>query len=542
MMDFREVKIKNKLMLFGAGAGIIITMTMLVSAVTLRRSLDQEKQLKTRHVVEVAYGIMENYHRLAQEGVMAEQEAKASAIKAVKALRYEGNDYFWINDLKPVMIMHPFKPELDGTDISEFKEPDGKRLFVEMVDVVRREGAGFVYYFWPKPGFAQPVRKVSYVAGFAPWGWVIGSGIYLDDVDATFISQLRRSLLSLVLIVGVFSLASWRIASMITRPLGGEPAEIAGIAEKIARGEVGIAFDPTRAASGVYGSMKNMAEKIAEVVGSVQSASNNIASGAQQLSAGAEEMSQGASEQAGSVEEVSAAMEQMVSSVRRNADNAQQTQSISRTAAVDAQRGGEAVARTVVAMRQIAAKIGIVEEIARQTNLLALNAAIEAARAGESGRGFAVVASEVRKLAERSQAAAAEISDLSGTSVQIAEQAGQMLAKLVPDIQRTAELVKEIHVAGREQNEGAAQVSTAIRQLDQVVQHNASAAEEMASTAEELSAQSEQLREIVGFFTMSGGPAAKAAAARTGRTPAAERRLREQLAARLEEETAFGMV
>jgi methyl-accepting chemotaxis protein len=509
-----NAKIKYKLLLIGGLAVAGIVVIMITSTLTLRATMLKEKALKTRHLVEVALGTLTHYERLVRAGSMPEKEAREAAIAAVKQLRYEKNDYFWLNDMHPTMIMHPFKPELDGTDISNYKDAEGKRLFSEMVDVVRREGAGFVYYSWPKPGFDKPVRKVSYVAGFAPWNWVIGSGIYLDDVDALFMGQLRASLLALVLIVGIFTFACWRIASMITRPLGGEPGEIAGIAERIARGEVGVAFDPTREAVGVYGSMKNMAERIADVVGSVQSASSNIAAGAQQLSASSEQMSQGSSEQAASVEEVSASMEQMVSSVQQNADNAQQTERISRKVAEDAQRGGETVAQTVVAMRQIAAKIGIVEEIARQTNLLALNAAIEAARAGESGRGFAVVASEVRKLAERSQVAAAEISQLSGTSVQIAEQAGEMLARLVPDIQRTAELVREIHGAGKEQNDGAAQVSKAIEQLDRVVQHNASAAEEMASTAEELSAQSEQLREIVGFFKLDGGRAVTAGPAR----------------------------
>jgi methyl-accepting chemotaxis protein len=215
-------------------------------------------------------------------------------------------------------------------------------------------------------------------------------------------------------------------------------------------------------------------------------------------------MSQGSSEQAGSVEEVSASMEQMVSNIQQNADNAQQTEKIAQKAAEDAREGGKAVTQTVAAMKEIAGKITIIEEIARQTNLLALNAAIEAARAGEHGRGFAVVASEVRKLAERSQTAAGEISKLSGTSVQVAEEAGTMLAKLVPDIQRTAELVLEINGSSKEQNEGAAQVNKAIQQLDQVVQQNASAAEEMSSTAEQLSSQAEHLQSIMEFFKVDG--------------------------------------
>jgi methyl-accepting chemotaxis protein len=248
-----------------------------------------------------------------------------------------------------------------------------------------------------------------------------------------------------------------------------------------------------------------MVEKLRSVVGDVKTAADNVAAGSQELSSSSAGMSQGASEQAGSVEVVSASMGQMVSSIRQNADNAQQTERIARKAAEDALEGGRAVVATVGAMKQIAGRITIIEEIARQTNLLALNAAIEAARAGEHGRGFAVVAAEVRKLAERSQAAAGEISKLSSTSVQVAEQAGGMLAKLVPDIQRTAELVQEINGSSREQNEGATQVNNAVQQFDQVVQQNSSAAEEMSSTAEELSSQAEHLRAIMGFFKVEGG-------------------------------------
>jgi methyl-accepting chemotaxis protein len=193
-------------------------------------------------------------------------------------------------------------------------------------------------------------------------------------------------------------------------------------------------------------------------------------------------------------------MEQMTSNIRQNADNAQQTEKIALKSATDARDGGKAVSETVAAMKEIAGKISIIEEIARQTNLLALNAAIEAARAGEHGKGFAVVASEVRKLAERSQAAAGEISHLSTTSVEVAERAGEMLTKLVPDIQRTAELVQEISGASNEQNSGAEQINKAIQQLDQVIQQNASASEEMASTAEELSSQAEHLQESIAFF------------------------------------------
>jgi methyl-accepting chemotaxis protein len=215
-------------------------------------------------------------------------------------------------------------------------------------------------------------------------------------------------------------------------------------------------------------------------------------------------MSQGASEQAAAAEEASASMEQMTSNIRQNADNALQTEKIAVKSAAAAQEGGQAVVETVAAMKDIAKKISIIEEIARQTNLLALNAAIEAARAGEHGKGFAVVASEVRKLAERSQKAAAEISGLSASSVDVAEKAGHLLGLMVPDIQKTAELVQEINASSREQDLGAEQINKAIQQLDQVIQQNASASEEMASTSEELSSQAEQLQNAVAFFLIDG--------------------------------------
>ncbi len=246
--------------------------------------------------------------------------------------------------------------------------------------------------------------------------------------------------------------------------------------------------------------MNSMVEKLKNVVADVKSAADNVAAGSQELSSSSEEMSQGATEQASSIEEVSSSMEQMSSNIKQNADNAQQTEKIAQKSANDAKEGGVAVAETVTAMKEIAGKISIIEEIARQTNLLALNAAIEAARAGEHGKGFAVVASEVRKLAERSQSAAGEISQLSTSSVQIAEMAGSMLTKLVPDIQRTAELVQEINGASNEQNSGAEQINKAIQQLDQVIQQNASSSEEMASTSEELASQAEQLQHSISFF------------------------------------------
>jgi methyl-accepting chemotaxis protein len=250
----------------------------------------------------------------------------------------------------------------------------------------------------------------------------------------------------------------------------------------------------------MLGHVNAMIERLRDVVADALSASDNVSSGSQELSASSETLSQGATEQASSAEEASASMEEMASNIKQNADNAAQTEKIARQSAKDAEASGEAVGRAVGAMRTIAEKISIVQEIARQTDLLALNAAVEAARAGEHGKGFAVVASEVRKLAERSQAAAAEISSLSGETVKVATDAGEMLNRLVPDIRKTAELISEISAACREQDIGAAQINEAIQQLDKVTQTNAGASEEMSATSEELASQAEELQASIAFF------------------------------------------
>ncbi|GAB6095036.1 hypothetical protein JCM14469_12880 [Desulfatiferula olefinivorans] len=278
--------------------------------------------------------------------------------------------------------------------------------------------------------------------------------------------------------------------------------EITQVAIRMSEGDLMVDVKERSDNDTLMAALNGMIHSLKQVMTEVNQASGYVAAGSQQMSSTSGQIAAGASEQASSIEEVSSSMEEMSANIRQNAENAQQTEAIAVQTSKDAQKGGEAVARTVAAMKQIAEKISIIEEISRQTNMLALNAAIEAARAGEHGKGFAVVAGAVRKLAERSQTAAGEISQLSMTSVGIAEEAGQMLTKIVPDIARTAELVQEINAASSEQDSGASQINSAIDQLNSVIQQNSSASEEMSSTAEELSAQAEQLRNIISFFKL----------------------------------------
>ena len=318
------------------------------------------------------------------------------------------------------------------------------------------------------------------------------------DTDVLY-DNSRMLLLTIAGVVLVFSvLAAVWISMTISSGLNKANKAVRDVAEGDLTQNVQVSGSDEIAE--MLGHVNVMMERLRGVVGDALSAADNVSAGSQQLSSGSEQLSQGATEQASSAEEASASMEEMAANIKQNADNAAQTEKIARQSSKDAEASGEAVNRAVNAMRTIAEKISIVQEIARQTDLLALNAAVEAARAGEHGRGFAVVASEVRKLAERSQQAAAEISGLSGETVKVATDAGEMLAKLVPDIRKTAELVAEISAACREQDIGASQINEAIQQLDKVTQQNAGASEEMSATSEELAAQAEELQASIAFF------------------------------------------
>jgi methyl-accepting chemotaxis protein len=318
------------------------------------------------------------------------------------------------------------------------------------------------------------------------------------EIEASVAASRSGIQLGLAMALLVAAGISVFVVRSITRPL----AAAGELVRRVGGGDLTQKADVTShdELGQMVAAINDMIDNLRKTVEGIATASANVTGGSEQMSATAQQLSQGATEQAAAAEESTSSMEEMASSVQQNADNARQTDKIASKSAEDGRTGGQAVARTVEAMKEVAEKINIIEEIARKTDLLALNAAVEAARAGEHGKGFAVVASEVRKLAERSQTAAAEISRLTADGVKTADGAGQLLARLVPDIQKTAELVREIAAASSEQSTGATQVNKAIQQLDMVIQQNAAASEEMASTAEELSSQAEVLQSAIAFF------------------------------------------
>jgi len=496
-------------------AGLWTTFTLSLSSVktlskqTLDSNLRQDFDDLIKYEVQTVISMLERIHEMQVQGELSMDEAQALARTTVRELRYADGNYFWVDDTEGNNVVL-LGNDVEGTNRLDLKDRKGTFIIKELI-AAAQQGGGYVDYWFPKPGETEPSPKRGYAQLFEPFGWVVGTGNYVDDIDV-IVSEAQSEIESLAdrssLISAAVALLSLIIAALLSFILGRKLANpiviLSGQTKRIADGELSLNVEAkTKDEVGELATaMGGMLTKLREVVGEVQSAGENVAAGSEELSASSESLSQGATQQAASIEEVSSSMEEMTANIRQNAENARQTETIALQAATDAQKGGQAVNSTVTAMKKIAEKITIVEEIARQTNLLALNAAIEAARAGEHGKGFAVVAAEVRKLAERSGTAAGEISELSAQSVQVAEEAGRMLEKIVPDIQKTAELIQEIAAASNEQNSGAEQINKAVQQLDQVIQQNASASEEMASTSEELSSQAEQLQQTISFFRL----------------------------------------
>ena len=433
----------------------------------------------------------------------------------IKILRYSGQEYFWIHDMHPKVVMHPFKPDLDGKDVTEVKDPTGKHLFVEMNSVVRAHGAGLVFYMWPKPGSQDPVRKVSYVKGFAPWGWVLGSGVYLDTVDSSVAARVVKFAGGALLLAVLMLALGVIITNGLLRQMGGEPGTASAIAHRIATGD--LHFDiqlKSKDQTSILYAIKEMRDAIVDIVKKVRDGTDTITHASSEIAAGNLDLSRRTEQQASSLSGTANLMAQLTSTVQQNADSARQANTLAQSASEVAKKGGSVVAQVVETMgsihassKQIVAIIGVIDGIAFQTNILALNAAVEAARAGEQGRGFAVVASEVRNLAQRAASAAKEIKALINDSVEkvnhgssLVNQAGATMSNVVSSIENVTNIMTEISASSQKQTTDIAQVSHSISEMDETTQKNAALVEQAAAAAASMQEQADQLSNVVSSF------------------------------------------
>jgi methyl-accepting chemotaxis protein len=530
-----NLSFKRKIgLLVGASILALILLTV-ASSLRMRSQIVEGRKGQLVTAVEAAYSIAAGFEAKATAGTMSKEDAQKAARDAIRVARYgaEAKDYLYIFSMDGAAVMHPLKPEWDGQPmIGKVKDSKGLDIIQGEIDVLRasKDGRAYLMTDFPRPGKTESVPKLMYVMQLKNWGWLVGSGLYMDDVDVQVRDTAVQGLLVTLLILAGIGALGVVIARSVLRQIGGEPSEAMAVMGEVARGN--LAVDLSQSVPGsLLDSLSTMVRSLRTTVSQVRQSTDSISTASGEIATGNQDLSARTEQTASNLQRAASSMEQITGTVKQSADSARQANQLASSAAEVAARGGSVVSQVVTTMDEINASskkisdiIGVIDGIAFQTNILALNAAVEAARAGEQGRGFAVVASEVRSLAQRSAQAAKEIKGLIGASVDRVEagsrlvaDAGKTMSEIVGSVQRVSDIIGEITAASSEQSDGISQVNQSVTQLDQMTQQNAALVEESAAAAESLRDQAKRLASVVATFRLEAGeslmlqPAAAAA-------------------------------